>query len=129
MENDIAKIHYLLKVTVNEHFSYEDIKEFKIVRLGAEKNGYNRVKMVFSTAKKRDEFLKNSDKLKNINEPWSKIYLKKDQHPVYLAENNRLRRKKFDLKELPENETKEVKIVNGKLLVGGAVVDKNMFFH
>ena len=70
LENDIAKIHYLPKVTVNEHFSYDDIKEFKIVRLGAEKNGYNRVvKIVFSTSKKRDEFLKNSDKLKNTNEP------------------------------------------------------------
>ena len=67
----------------------------------------------------RDEFLKNSDKLKNTNEPWSNRYLKKDQHPVYLAENNRLRRKKFVLKKLPENETKEVKIVNGKLLVWG----------
>ena len=77
----------------------------------------------------RDGFVKNSKKLKEAPEVWKKVYIKKDQHPVYAAENNRLRKKMDNLRKLDENKEKEILIKDGKLTVQGNVVDQNLFFH
>ena len=61
--------------------------------------------------------------------PWCKVFIKKDQHPVYLSENNRLRKKAYTLKKTAGNENKEIKIVKGNLLIDNVTVDKNLFFH
>ena len=58
-----------------------------------------------------------------------KVFVKKDQHPVYLEENKRLRKKVGELKRKQGYENKEIKIVDGQLLVDNVSVDRNLFFH
>ena len=72
--------------------------------------------------------MKNSKNLKEADETWKKVYIKKDEHPVYLSEKKRLRTKMLDLKKKPENDGKEIMIKEGKLTVDATVVDKNIFF-
>ena len=60
-------------------------------------------------------------------DPWKYIYIKKDLHPVYLKENKRIYKKLYDMKENPDNADKEIKVVKGKLLVDGNIIDKNTF--
>ena len=67
--------------------------------------------------------------MKDCEDPWKRVYIKKDQHPVYIAENNRLRKKAAEIKEKAGNEYKEIKIFNGKLMVDNNEVDRNLFFH
>ena len=67
--------------------------------------------------------------MKDAPAPWNKVFIKKDQHRVYIAENNRLRKKAYDLKRMQGYENKEVKVFNGKVMVDNVVVDKNMFFQ
>ena len=52
---------------------------------------------------------------------------KKDQHPVYNAENNRLRTEMMILPKKPENKDKKIVISKGKLHVNDDIVDKNLF--
>ena len=75
----------------------------------------------------RDLILEKAPSLKEKNDLWRKIYVKKDVHPVYSRETSRIYKKMKTLKE--QNPEKEVKITDGKLMVDGNVVDKNMFFH
>ena len=71
--------------------------------------------------------MRNSKNLKEAEERWKKVYIKKDEHPVYLAEKSRLRAKMLELKKKPENDGKEIMIKEGKLMINAAVVDKNIF--
>ena len=78
----------------------------------------------------RDKVLSVASRLKS--QPiWTKVYIKKDLHPVYAKENQRIRKKQYDLSThfSSNNEEKEVKIVKGALLVDGVVVDRNLFFR
>ena len=79
----------------------------------------------------RDKVLPLSSKIKSLPEPWSKVYLKKDLHPVYSKENQRIRKKRYDLQTqfTNNNEQREVKIVRGQLQVDGVTVDRNLFFR
>ena len=129
LTTDDEKIDWILRVTENTYFNNRT-ENFRATRLGEPKPGYNRVvKIVMSSVDERDEFLKNAIKMKDAPPPWNKVYIKKDQHPVYLGENNRLRKKVNDLKKKPGYENKEIKLVNGKVLVDNQVVDKNLFFR
>ena len=93
--------------------------------MGKERRGYNRfIKIVLSSVNDRDEFIKNTEKLKASPEPWNKVFIKK-----FLSEYNRLRKKAYDLKKTAGNENKEIKIIKGKLFVDNITVDKNLFFH
>ena len=83
-----------------------------------------RKKIKLTSAEGRDAFLLNSPTLKQAPEARGIVFLRKDQHPVYLAENKRLRKQCYDLKRMDEN-NKDVKV--GKLKIDGAVVDKNSF--
>ena len=58
-----------------------------------------------------------------------KYFYKKDLHPVYITENNRIRKKYCQLKEDPENVGKEIKIENGVHTVNQEAVDINTFFR
>ena len=102
------------------------------VRLGKPTtNGKTRVvKVVFPSKEARDSAAENSVKLKDLGEPWKKVFLNRDKHPVYRSENNRLRWKMKEYRNKPEfrdNAKERVKINKGELLVDGAVIDKNTF--
>ena len=84
LTNDNEKVRYLLKLMSCNHFSERMINNFKIARLGKARDGYNRVIKIIED---RDEFLKNSGKLKNSPKIWKKVYIKNDQHPVYIPAN------------------------------------------
>ena len=119
---------------VKELFSKVKIEggPWNVERLGEPTtNGRNRVaKVVFPSKKDRDEAVKKSITLKDLGEPWNKIYLNRDEHSVYRAEKNRLRRKMNDLRKKPEfedNPKERVKIIKGDLVVDDEVVDKNTF--
>ena len=107
-----------------------DLQKIKISRIGKPREGMNRVlKLTFLNMVDRDEFVKDSNKLKTAPEMWKKVYVKKDQHPVYLAENNRLRKKMETMRKDPNNAGKNVVIKDGKLTIDGNEVDHNLFFH
>ena len=130
LECDLDKIKWLLKLTGNEYFNNETINNLDISRLGKPKHGYNRtIKIICQSNVEREAFLKGANKLKNLAKPWRKVYIKKDQHPVYIGENNRLRRKMNELKKIPGNANRVIKIINGKLLIDDIKVDENTFFH
>ena len=126
---DKEKIKWLMQRMENNDFD-DEIEHFNVCRIGEAKDGSNRVvKIVMESVEKRDKFLKNTSKMKDAPEPWNKVFIKKDQHPVYIAENNRIRKKAYELKKKQGYENKEVKVFNGKVLVDNVVVDKNLFFH
>ena len=127
LTNDLDKIRQICKII---DYNLNEELLVNISRIGQVREGLPRmIKIIFSNKKDRDEFVKNSSKLKEAPDIWKKVYIKKDQHPVYIAENNRLRKKMVDLRKLHENKDKEILIKNGKLTVQGAVVDQNLFFH
>ena len=68
-------------------------------------------------------------RLKDKETPWNNIYIKKDLHPAIAQENNRLRFKMKKLKNLEENDSKTIKIENGKLKIDDVIVDQNLFFR
>ena len=46
---------------------------------------------------------------------------------MYIKEHTCMREKMFSLRNRLEHNKKEIKIENGKLLIDGIVVDKNLF--
>ena len=129
LKTDKEKVRWLLQKMENETFN-DRIENMDISRIGTERAGYNRVvKITLPSMDDRNEFLKNTSKMKDAPEPWKKVYIKKDQHPVYIAENNRLRKKVAELKKKPGYDQKEIKVYNGKLTVDNNEVDRNLFFH
>ena len=102
--------------------------EFEYTRIGQIRDNSTRLVKVNVRSKiTRDKILDKSPSLKGKSELWKKIYVKKDVHPVYSKETSRVYRKMKNLKE--QNPDKDVKIQDGKLLVDGKMVDKNLFFH
>ena len=100
---------------------------FEINRIGQQRSNQNRlIKMNVKSKENRKNILEKAPSLKTSQSPWNKIYLKKDLHPVYIKENQRIHKKMKLLKE--QNAEKTVKIVKGSILVDNVVVDKNMFF-
>ena len=129
LTNDLEKIQQICQF-MEHHIQEQVLQNLKISRIGQERNGIPRMlKVEFADMKARDAFVKNSSKMKEAPEIWKKVYIKKDQHPVYVSENNRLRKKTSDLRKLPENAGKETFIKDGKLTINGSIVDQNLFFH
>ena len=127
LTTDMDKIRELCKIM---ECNLDENSIIETSRIGKEREGMCRVlKIVFVNKEDRDTFTKKSSKLKEASEIWKKVYIKKDQHPVYVAENNRLRKKMGDLRKKPENKEKDILIKDGKLTVQGTVVDQNLFFH
>ena len=122
------KIKRLLEVMEVEADVLANVDAFECSRIGQIKENATRlVKVNVGSKVTRDLILQKAPSLKNKNELWGRIYVKKDVHPVYSKETSRIYRKMKSLKE--KNPNKEVKIVDGKLTVEGKAVDKNMFFH
>ena len=110
----------------------EACETFEFSRIGNPVNGKTRLlKINVGSKEMRDKICDESKKLKLLPEPWKKIYINKDVHPVYLKENQRIRKAMQELKKVPgyEHQTGRVKLENGKLTVDGRVVDNNLFFN
>ena len=104
------------------------VDTFECSRIGQVREDATRLLKVNVGSKvTRDLILQKAPSLKGKNEFWGRIYVKKDVHLVYSKETSRIYRKMKALKE--ENPDKEVIILDGKLMVEGKTVDKNMFFH
>ena len=129
LNNDTDKIRVLIdSIDNDENF---DISTWDISRIGRVREGYTRaVKIVTTSTEERDKVLSLAPRLKS-QPAWSKVYVKKDLHPVYAKENQRIRKKRYDLAThyANNNEQKEVKLVNGAIQVDGVTVDRNMFFR
>ena len=129
LQTDHDKVKELLKITENSYFSEDSIENFEISRLGKPRPGANRtIKIKLASTKDRNEFLKDGYKLKALEDPWKKIYIKKDLHPVYIQENTRIRKKLFALMSDPDNEGKDIKLEKGILTIDGVPIDHNTFF-
>ena len=128
LSSDEEKIKCLFKVMDVDSDVLASADNFECSRIGQSRDNATRLLKVNVKSKiTRDKILDKAPSLKEKNELWKKVYVKKDVHPVYSKETSRLYRKKKTLKE--QNPNKEIKIQDGKLLVDGRTVDKNLFFH
>ena len=129
LADDQAKIKHLLhSIGINDIDAL--VEEFEFTRIGAQAEGKKRVlKVNVGTKNTRDKICKESKKVKLLPAPWKYVYINKDVHPVYLKENQRIRRKIQELKKVPgyEHETGRVKLENGMVMVDGSMVDQNLF--
>lgn len=128
LKGEKAKITCLLKVMDLGAEILDNVDTFEIDRIGQVKDNVNRlVKVNVRSKASRDKIIEKAPSLKDKNEFWKKIYVKKDVHPVYSKETTRIYRKAKRLKE--ENPNKDIKILAGKLMVDGREIDKNLFFR
>ena len=129
LPDDASKFKYLLHcIGINDIDA--SIDEFEFSRLGAAVEGKKRVlKINVGTKEKRDKICKETKKVKLLPAPWKYVYINKDVHPVYLKENQRIRKKMQELKKVPgfEHDSGRVKLENGLLTVDGTTVDQNLF--
>ena len=128
IKEDELKIERLLHVMKAEPDIIAAAGTFDCCRIGqARDNSIRLVKVDVKSKAIRDRILEKAPQLKHSREPWKKVYVKKDVHPVYSKETSRIYKKMKELKE--KNPDKDVKILDGKLMVDDKVIDKNLFFH
>jgi small-conductance mechanosensitive channel len=102
-----------------------DFKE--CIRLGKPVTSRIRpLKVVLKDNQERKDLLANSKFLKNKGTPLSKVYVKKDVHPMVRKEFARLRSVEKEEKDKPENTGRTVKYdaETRSVLIDGVVVDK-----
>ena len=95
-------------------------------------NGRPRMlQMVCSNNETRESVVKAAPKLKEKGGDLMKIFINRDTHPVYQKESARLRQRLSKIKQSERelNNECDAKIIKGKLVWNGDVVDKNLFFH
>ena len=129
LTSDVGKIKWLFRLLADDGNTVTDevINNLDIRRLGIVRKGFSRMlKIKMPSVNDRDNLLNHAKKLKAATGAWGKVYINKDQHPVYVAENKRLRSKMFKLRR--EDKDAEVKITKGILYVNGIEMDKNTFF-
>ena len=125
LNTDEDKIQHILSI-IDCSDEIRDVIECS--RLGKERTGMTRMlKVKMGNRESREKVVKNAPLLKRKEELWQKVYVKKDTHPVYAQETNRIRKKMKELKAIPDNENK-VTLVEGRLLLDGKEVDRNTFF-
>ena len=127
---DVGKVRYILG-KIGDTTSVDSVDNWEITRIGKSRENYNRVVKIKTTSvEDRDRVLKLASKIKELPDSWKKVYIKKDLHPVYVKENQRIRKKRYDLIKRYENdqEVHDVKIINGCLEVDGVTIDRNLFF-
>ena len=128
LNNDAEKVKRLLNVMGMDAATLELSTTFELARIGQENDSMTRLLKVNVKSKAtRDKILEKAKELKDKNEPWKKVYVKKDVHFVYAKENQRLNNRRKELRE--QNPNSDVKIQNGKLLINDQTVDRNMFFR
>ena len=128
LKGDEEKVKCLFKVMGVGTDVLARVEDYECTRIGQSRDNTTRlVKVNVKSKITRDKILEKAPSLKDKGELWKKIYVKKDVHPVYSKETSRMYRKMKKLKE--ENPTKDIKIQDGKLMVDGRMVDRNLFFR
>ena len=131
LENDVnddkGKVTPLLQKLVLD--DYQLLENIVVNQIGQAKSDSNRlVKVQLPSTVLQNEILNKASVLKKLPASWSKIYIKKDRHPVYLKENKRISKKMYDLKKDLNNREKNIRIDKGRLVVDGNVIDKKNIF-
>ena len=124
--DDLNKVSFLLeKMKLNP----ELVNGTTLTRLGTDTTGSKRRFMKLELPNKdiREKIIKATPKLKDLPEPWNKVYFNRDTHPVYQKEHKRLRKKFNELKA--QGNPDSVKLVKGVLTVDDNIVDKNIFLN
>ena len=132
LSTDKQKMSFIAE-NINAGFNYHDIKNFTLTRIGQPNANKPRIlKVKLGNKANRDKLIQASSRLKNLGEPWKKVFINYDNHPVYQRERNRLRLRMNELRksdEYADNPTERVKIVKGELKVDDATIDRNFFLH
>ena len=102
---DTEKISALItSIALEEQF---DVGAWAISRIGRARDGSNRaVKITTTSMDERDKVLSVASRLKS-KPAWTKVYVKKDLHPVYAKENQHIRKKRYDLATQFSNNNEE----------------------
>ena len=128
LSNDVEKVERLFNVMEIDPTTIASVDTLEMSRIGQQNNSMTRLlKINVNSKTSRDAILEKAKLLKNKNEPWKRVYVKKDVHIVYAKENQRLNNRRKELRE--KNPNSDVKILDGKLLLDDRVIDKNMFFR
>lgn len=128
LKSDTEKVQRLFEVMGIDAATKSSVPTFQMSRIGQPNDSATRLLKVNVKSKEvRDSILEKAKDLKDANELWKRVYVKKDVHIVYAKENQRLNSRRKILKE--NNPNSDIKIVNGKLIMDDHVVDKNMFFR
>ena len=93
LKSDSEKISWLFYNLCGREISDLDEpgQDIEIQRIGKVREGFSRMlKVKMRSISNRDDLLKNASKLKDYTGVWKKVFIKKDLHPVYIAENKRL---------------------------------------
>ena len=128
LKEDKDKVKQLMKVMRTDRTVLAVVDSFECETIGqARDNSIRLIKVNVKSKATRDLILEKAPQLKESREPWKKVYVKKDVHPVYSKETSRIYKKMKELKE--NNPNKDIKIHEGKLLVDNKVIDRNLFFR
>ena len=82
---------------------------------------------MFPSKKVSDNISQDAKKLVDAREPWPKIFLETNQHPVYISESNRTQKKLGGLRSAPGNAHKSIQCVYGKVVVDGVQVAESTY--
>ena len=84
------------------------------------------IKVQLENPESSTRILRNSKSLKDAGPPFTKVYIKKDTHPLVNREFQRLKRVTQEEKEKPENQGRKVMYDHDKrqILVDDVVVDE-----
>ena len=126
---DVNKIKCIFKkIEISDDVTQQDCIFERIGKESGEKR--HSIKITVRDNKARETIIKNAPKLKSPNVPLSKIYTNRDTHPVYRKEHQRLRKKLNELRKRPDlQETGQVKIIKGELIVNDVTIDRNIFLN
>jgi chaperonin cofactor prefoldin len=126
LPNDLSKVNLIFKKIGIDDTIINNASQLQ--RIGKDPNNEKRrfLKVTLPDYNTREQIIKNAHNLKNLNEPWNKIFINRDNHPVYQKEHHRLRKKFNELKRNLSN-AEDVKLLKGELIVDGVVVDRNLF--
>ena len=126
LHNDVSKVNSLFR-----NIGINDIiinSPSQLQRIGKDPNNEKKrfLKITLADYKTRERIIENARKLKDLPEPWNKIFINRDYHPVYQKEHNRLRKKFNEIRRNASN-TDDIKLIKGELFVNKTVVDRNIF--
>ena len=133
LTTDVEKFHFILKRIELHEIPMEVCNTFIFERIGKPNNSDRPriIKVTIATPDHRNAIINKAKSIKQLEDPWKKVYVNKDTHPVYLKETQRIRKRMNEVKQQPgfEHQTGRVKIVKGLLQVDGNTIDKNIFFE
>ena len=127
LTDDYEKIRVLLDKIGLHQSVYSAI--ISVERIGKESSEKRRMlKVVLGDNTTRETIISHAKNLKDLEEPWKKIFINRDTHPVYNKEHQRLRKKFNEMKKRPDLKTPgSVTLKKGKLIVNGVTIDQNIF--